>query len=201
MRAQVAGGKTLSSYFLDKLRGNHNWQNALFVKTIVEELINFGNYDTMNKYAARAAAAAPAFAPARAGGADACPAHHPARSYIDIITAVNSLTELMMIHIKYIYNYYEKIMPGLFSMVLEHLWHGPENGVLARTLLEDVVDVLLVPSCKLTREDIESRVRVLVRTTTVIEYTSGGTYAIVDFAREAVEIFLTEVPSRSNHAK
>ena len=78
MRAQVAGGKTLSSYFLDKLRGNHNWQNALFVKTIVEELINFGNYDTMNKYAARAAAAAaPAAEPARAGGADACPATVP----------------------------------------------------------------------------------------------------------------------------
>ena len=172
MRAQVAGGKTLSSYFLEKLRGNSNWENALFVKTIVEELINFGNYDIMN-------------------------------NYIDIITAVNSLTELMMIHIKYIYNYYEKIMPGLFSMVLEHLWHGPENGVLARTLLEDVVDVLLVPSCKLTREDIESRVRVLVRTTTVIEYTSSGTYAIVDFAREAVEIFLSEVPGLTSkgHAK
>ena len=160
MRAKLAGGKTLSGYFLEKLKGNRNWKKALFVKIIVEELINFGAYDIIN-------------------------------NYIDIICAASSLTELMMIHIKYIYNYYEKILPGLFCLVLETLWNGPPMGVPARSLLEEMVDVLLTPSCKLSREDIESRVRVLVRTTTVIEYTGAGAYRIVDFTRAAVNVFLT----------
>ena len=165
LRAKLAGGKTLSNYFLEKLRMNENHKNALFVKIIVEELINFGNYDIMN-------------------------------NYIDIISQSQTLTELMMIHIKYLYNYYEKIMPGLFYKVIEYLWQGPGHGVMARQLMEDLTDLLITPTSNITREELESKIGVLMRTTTVIEYSSSGYYRIVDFTREAVEIFLNTFSSK-----